>query len=128
MTLTPLLGAGPVVQLHVVAAAAALFTSAAVVFSQKGTARHVLAGRIAVVALIVTALSSFGITHGGHFSWIHGLSIVTLVTLAMGLRSIRNGSRRAHAANMIGAVSGLTVAGFFTLMPGRILHVVVFGT
>lgn len=127
MQLAPLLAASPAIQIHVFAAAVALGSSAAVFVMPKGTPHHVLYGRIAALALLATALSSFWITRNGQYSWIHILSLVTLTTVSFGLRGIRQGKRRTHAANMIGAVSGLAVAALFTMTPGRVLHAVFFG-
>ena len=56
-----------------------------------------------------TATSSFWIQQlrPGSFSWIHGLSAFTIVTLSLGLWNARRGRVRAHAGNMIGTYVGL---------------------
>lgn len=127
MTLAPLLAASPLVQLHTLAAALALGAGAAVLISAKGTPRHRLLGRIGALAMLVTALSSFGIPGDGRFSVIHLLSLGTLFSLGMGYRAIRARKIAAHAGFMRGAWLGLLMAGLFTLWPGRLMHQVVFG-
>lgn len=127
MTLAPLLNATTAVQIHVIAAAAALLSGAAVVFLTKGTGTHLALGRIAAAGLVVAALSSYWIRHWGGFSPIHLLSILTLVSVALGVFYRRRGDVANHKRWMMGAYLGLVGAGLFTLLPGRIMHLVVFG-
>lgn len=128
MSLSPLLAAPPAIQIHFLAAIAALLSGAAVVFLRKGTPRHRLLGRIAAAGMATAAITSYWIRPAsGGFSWIHLLSILTLVSLTIGLIARRRGDIRTHKRWMIGAYSGLVVAGLFTLLPGRIMHAVVFG-
>jgi uncharacterized membrane protein len=56
-----------------------------------------------------TAFSSFWIQdlRPGSYSWIHGLSAFTIVTLSLGLWNARRGRMRAHAGSMIGTYMGL---------------------
>jgi uncharacterized membrane protein len=57
-----------------------------------------------------------------HFTWIHLFTVVTLVSLPLGIYRIRRGNVRGHAAAMKGLfIGGLVIAGIFTLIPGRIL-------
>ncbi|MDP9391094.1 MAG: hypothetical protein M3P89_06865 [Actinomycetota bacterium] len=52
----------------------------------RGDRAHRLVGRVWVVAMYWTVLSSFFIKQldPGHFSWIHGLSAFTFLTLTLG--------------------------------------------
>ena len=127
MTLAPLLNASLAIQLHVIAAAAALLSGAAVVFLAKGTGAHRLWGGLAAAALLVTSLSSFWIQSLGTFSPIHLLSINTLVGVCLGIWYRRQGQIRKHRMWMTGCYLGLVGAGLFTLLPGRVMHAVVFG-
>lgn len=127
MTLAPLLNASPAVQIHTLAATAALVIGAAVLVLPKGTARHRMTGRIGAIALLITALTSFAIMRQGSLSIIHLLSVVTLVSLAVGYRAIRARRIASHAGWMRGAWFGLVGAAVFTLLPGRIMYQVVFG-
>ncbi len=129
MSFEPILTASPIIQIHLAAA----LVSAAVGVSQfalpKGGMRHRIIGWIGVVALIVVAVSSFWITGlmGAHWSPIHILSILTLASLVLAIIAIRAGNVRAHRSAMIGVFIGLTLAGLFTLAPGRVLNAALFG-
>ena len=77
------------------------------------------------------ALSSFGI-HGlrqvGPFSWIHLVSLFTLAMLVVAIAHARAGRIAAHRWTMVGLFLGaLVITGLFTLVPGRIMHRVLFG-
>jgi uncharacterized membrane protein len=129
MTLSPIMAASPIVQIHVAAAILALIFTMVQLVRIKAGDLHRLFGWGFVITMAVTALSSFWITglNHGRFSLIHLLSIVTLVSLPIAVIARRQGNIRRHKWNMIGLVAGLVGAGIFTLLPGRILHKVVFG-
>lgn len=117
-----------IIHLHLVAALAALGGIAIALLAEKGTPLHRLAGRIGVACLVVTAVSSFWITARGHFSWIHILSITTLVNLPFTIWAARAGRIRAHKRGMLANAGGLVVAGgFAAFAPGRYLHGLLFG-
>ncbi len=93
----------------------------------KGTSAHRAMGRIWVVLMLAAAISSFWIQRDG-FSWIHGLSIVTVVSVVAGLVYARQGNRWAHLGCMIGAFVGALGAGIGALLtPGRFLHALLLG-
>lgn len=131
MSIEPLLAAEPVVVFHAFAALAALLMGIVQLVGPKGTARHRIVGWSWVVLLMSVAASSFwiqGLRQFGPFSWIHGLSIFTLVMLPVAVVRARRHNIVAHKNTMIGIFLGaLVVAGLFTLLPGRIMHGVVFG-
>lgn len=131
MTLSPLVAAGPLVQAHVLAAMSALVLGAVQFALPKGTPRHRILGRAWVVLMAIVALGSFGIhdlRQIGPFSWIHGISLFTLAMLAIGVAHARAGRITAHRWTMNGLFAGaLVITGGFTLMPGRVMHAVVFG-
>jgi len=103
------------------AAASAVLLGAVVLFRRKGTGLHRLLGRLWVLGMGFTALSSFGI-YRDHFSWIHGLSVFTLVMLVAGVTAARRGHTRVHRGIMLGTYAwGLIVTGLFTLLPSRLL-------
>jgi uncharacterized membrane protein len=130
MTLEPLIAAGPVVETHAFAAILGLGLGALQFAMPKGTPGHRYLGRIWVGLLAFVALSSFGIhivRQIGPFSWIHGLSLLTLGTLAAGIALARMGRIEAHRWTMIGLFAGgLVITGLFTLMPGRVMYRVLF--
>ncbi|MCC6717243.1 MAG: DUF2306 domain-containing protein [Acetobacteraceae bacterium] len=131
MFLAPLLAAPAVIQAHAFAAMAAFLIGLVQFAAPKGTLPHRSLGWIWVLLMAGVALSSFwitGVAGAGHFSWIHALSVVTLVALVLAVRAARGGRIRAHQRAMtIIFLGALMLAGVFTLLPGRIMHRVLFG-
>jgi uncharacterized membrane protein len=129
MSLAPLLAAPSIVQAHTLAAILALAFALPQLARRKAGGAHRLLGWGFVIAMAVTAITSFwiaGLLHG-HYSPIHLLSVVTLVTLPLAIFARRQGNIRRHKRVMLGLVAGLVGAGLFTLLPGRILHHALFG-
>jgi uncharacterized membrane protein len=116
----------PVIVVHLVTAVAAIATGGAMLAMRKGTRMHRLVGRTWVGLMLTTALVSFGIRHGGHFSWIHLLSVLTLVGLASAVYAVMKGRIAVHRRAMVGVYSGLVIAGSFALLPGRRLGYLVW--
>lgn len=119
-----------VIGFHIGAALSALILGIVVLSSPKGTKRHKLLGRIWVVVMSVVAVGSFsirGLGEDGGMSWIHGLSIFTLIAMVYSIYMIRRGNRRAHFSAMIGCLIGVIVAGLFTLDTDRIIGGFFFG-
>jgi uncharacterized membrane protein len=129
VTLAPLLASPTTVIVHTFAATAALLLGAAVLFLRKGTTLHKALGRVWAVTMMLVAALSLEITglNPGHFSAIHILSVVTLVNIPYAIWMRRRGNIAAHAWAMSSNYLGLLIAGAFTLVPGRIMHAVVFG-
>lgn len=131
MSLAPLLEASPVIQIHAFAALAALSIGIVQFAAPKGTLPHRSVGWLWVLLMVVVAGSSFWIHEirtFGPFSLIHLLSILTLIVLpnlVMKARSHEVGMHRHLARNLF--IGALVIAGLFTLLPGRIMHEVVFG-
>jgi uncharacterized membrane protein len=75
----------------------------------KGDRPHRWVGRVWVGAMYWTILSSFTIQElrPGHFSWIHGLSVFTLVTLSIGLWAGMTRRIQTHRRFMTGSYFGL---------------------
>ncbi len=131
MSLAPLLNAAPAIPLHAFAAMAAFVLGVIQFAAPKGTLPHRTIGWIWVVLMLAVALSSFWIHQiklWGPWSPIHLLSIFTLVMLPLGVWFAHRHRVIDHRRVMIGIFSGaLVVAGLFTLVPGRIMHAVIFG-
>jgi uncharacterized membrane protein len=90
----------------------------------KGDTRHRLLGRVWVVLILWTAISSFWIRHinEGAFSWLHVLSVVTLVTVTLGVVSAVRGNVPAHRGNMVGSWLGACGAMVAAMaVPGRMI-------
>ena len=131
MSLAPLLQAAPAIPLHAFAARAALVLGLVQFAAPKGTLPHRTIGWIWVVLMAVVAASSFWIHQirlVGPFSPIHVLSIFTLVVLPLAVWRAHTHRVADHRRMMIFIFAGaLVVAGLFTLLPGRIMHHVIFG-
>lgn len=75
----------------------------------KGDAVHRAAGWVWVAGMTFVSTSSFAIRdlRDGRLSLLHVLSVVTLVSLALGIRAARRHDVRAHRRNMLGSYYGL---------------------
>lgn len=131
MSMTPLLDAAPVIQMHAFAAMGAFALGVVQIAAPKGTIPHRTIGWVWVGLMLTVALSSFwihDIRRAGLFSPIHLLSIFSLVMVPIAVLHARRHSVGAHRKMMIGIFTGaLVVAGFFTFLPGRIMYKVAFG-
>jgi uncharacterized membrane protein len=131
VSLAPLLNAAPATKLHAVAALAAFGLGAVQLAAPKGTLPHRTLGWIWVALMVTVAASSFWIHDlrvWGPGSPIHVLSIFTLATLPFAVVHARRHRVDRHRNAMLAIFTGaLLIAGVFTLLPGRIMHAVVFG-
>ena len=131
MSLAPLLQAPPAIQIHAAAAAAAFVLGLAQFALPKGTTRHRIAGWTWVTLMVIVSVTAFFIHElrlWGPWSPIHLLAIFTLVMLPVAVLHARRHRVVNHKFSMIGIFLGaLVIAGLFTLVPGRIMHAVVFG-
>jgi uncharacterized membrane protein len=111
----------PVIAGHALAAAAAVVLGAVILLRRKGTISHRASGWVWVTLMGTVAISSFWIFQQ-HYSWIHGLSVFTLVMLVLGVYRARTHRVQAHRFTMLGLFCGaLLIAGLFTLAPNRLL-------
>jgi uncharacterized membrane protein len=121
MSFAPLFAATPVVQIHAFAALAAFVLGAVQLLAPKGTIPHRAVGWTWVVLMALIAVSSFWIP-------IHLLSIFTLAMLPLAVLHARRHRVERHRKAMTSIFLGaMVIAGLFTLLPGRIMHDVVFG-
>lgn len=131
MSLGPLLSAPPPIPWHAFAALAALVIGGAQLALPKGTTRHRVMGYAWAALMLVIAISSFWIQQIrliGPFSPIHILSIIVLITVPLAVWHAHMHRVAKHRRVMISLyVFALIGAGVFTLLPGRIMHAVVFG-
>ncbi|MEM6740486.1 MAG: DUF2306 domain-containing protein [Pseudomonadota bacterium] len=129
--LAPLFAAGPVISGHALAAVAAILLGAVQFALPKGTPLHRGVGYSWVGILGFVAASSFFIHEYrlvGPFSPIHLLSVLTLWSLSRVILTARQGRIRRHR-RLTRELYGLALllTGLFTLLPGRIMHTVIFG-
>ena len=121
----------PPFPLHAFAAMAAFVLGLVQFAAPKGTLPHRTIGWIWVLLMAAVAASSFWIHQirlVGPWSPIHLLSIFTLVMLPLAVWRAHRHRVTDHRRIMIAIFAGaLVVAGLFTLLPGRIMHAVVFG-
>lgn len=116
------------ITIHLVTVLPALAIGAANLARKKGTSSHKFLGRIWVPLMLVASFTSFFIKSDGTFSWIHLLSIVTIVSVVLSYIAIRRGDTEAHRGYIIGAYIGTLIAGFFAAMlPGRFVYQFLFG-
>ena len=131
MSFAPLLDAAPAIPLHAFAAMTAFVLGVVQLAGPKGTLPHRTLGWIWAGLMMLVAASSFWIHQirlWGPWSPIHLLSIFTLTMLPFGVWMARRHRVVDHRRIMILIFSGaLVIAGLFTLLPGRIMHSVVFG-
>src|SRR5262249_29467636 len=132
MSLSPLLDAAPAIPVHAFAAMAAFALGLVQFAAPKGTLPHRTIGWIWVALMALVAVSSFWIHQlrlFGPFGPIHLLSIFVLVMLPIAVWRARTHQVTAHRRAMTSMFLGaLVIAGLFTLLPGRIMHMVVFGS
>ncbi|MEZ5994304.1 MAG: DUF2306 domain-containing protein [Hyphomonadaceae bacterium] len=121
---------GPQVQIHIIAALAALVIGCVILALPKGRGPHRVLGWAWVAAMGITAVSSLFITglSGNSYSLIHLLTGWTIIALPMGIVAIRNRRLEWHKRAMTGMfVGGLLVAGLLTFLPGRFMFQLFFG-
>jgi uncharacterized membrane protein len=131
MDVSALTGAPVTIQVHAYAALGAFALGVVQLAGVKGTTQHRVLGYTWAALMLIVAVSSFWI-HGmavwGPWGPIHLLSILSLVMLPLAIWHARRHAVRSHRYTMIGLFSGaLVIAGLFTLLPGRIMHKVLFG-
>ena len=128
-TLDPIWSASLAIQVHVVAAITCFLIGLVLLLAPKGFAFHKTFGWAWVIAMAVTALSSFFITGimGSSYSPIHALSAWTLIGLPFGIAAIKRRDVKQHRASMTGMfIGGMAIAGLFTFLPGRIMWNIFF--
>ena len=114
------------IPVHAIMAIIAVILGGIQLSMKKGGTIHKLLGRIWVGIMMFVAISSFFIHEiklWGAYSPIHLLSLWTIFILGVGIYYVRVGNIKRHKQTMITLYFfALIVAGFFTLMPGRIMH------
>lgn len=118
------------VQLHVAGVVAALLAGLTIFSLPKGTGLHRFFGWTFVIGMATAAITSVTMIFefGSGLSPLHIFTVITAVSLVLGLTNIRRGNVRAHAGNMVGLFfGGLLIAGAFAFLPGRTMWRMFFG-
>lgn len=106
-------GGGAFIAAHATGASLALVLGGYQLWrTPRGDVTHRMLGRVWVVAMYWTVLSSFFIKrlNPGHYSWIHLLSIWTFISLTTGIWAALRGRIDTHRGWMIGSYCGLVGA------------------
>ena len=119
------------IPLHAIMAMIAIILGGIQLSMKKGGAIHKFLGRIWVGLMLIVAITSFFIHKTkmwGDYSPIHLLSLWTIFSLGLGIYFVRVGNIKRHKQVMIGLYFfALILTGFFTLMPGRVMHQILIG-
>ncbi|MEG3123785.1 DUF2306 domain-containing protein [Sphingomonas sp. GB1N7] len=119
-----------IVWAHLLTIMIALVLTATMLLRRRGDRPHRVLGTIWVVAMLATALISFGVrqTNPGGFSFIHIISAWTVIQVPIIWWSARTHNIVRHRRSVRGMVIGaLLVAGFFTFPFHRLLGQWLFG-
>ena len=119
--------------LHLATVLPAFITGTIMFAFRKGTSLHRMAGRIYMILILLTGIvtlfmpAKVGPSIFGHFGFIHLFSFSVFYSVPAAYLAVRSGNIRLHRSIMIGLyVGGMLIAGSFALMPGRMLHGILF--
>ena len=115
--------------LHLATIVPAFLLGTFLLLRRKGTPTHKLLGRVYLLLMIVTGLTTLfmpaqvGPRFLGHFGFIHLFSLLALYSAPSAYLAARRGDIKSHRGSMIGLyVGGILIAGAFAFSPGRVLH------
>lgn len=127
----------PVLAVHITAATLAVITGPVALWARRGATQrprlHRAFGYAWVTLMIIAAGSAFFIRGGqlpnlAGFSPIHLLIPLTFGTLTLSFLRLARGDVRGHRKSMQGLyIGGCLVAGFFTLLPQRLIGSLLWG-
>ena len=119
------------IPLHAIAAMLAIVLGGVQLYMNKGSLTHKLLGYIWVGLMLIVSVSSFFIHEiklWNIYSPIHLLSAWTIFSLGLAIYYVRISNIKRHKQVMIMIYGfALVLTGFFTFMPGRVMHQIVFG-
>lgn len=124
----------PLIFFHLVTAVGALLLGIVMLSRRKGTGSHRLLGWAWVALMGSTALATvfirdYRLPNLFGYTPIHLLTITVAVLLPLAVLHARRGNVRGHRRTMTGLYIGACiVAGLFTLLPGRFLGSLLWGT
>ena len=115
---------------HLITVGGALALSPVMLLRRRGDRIHRVLGWLWVVLLMAAAIVSFDIRNiiRGHLSPIHAVSAFVIIETPMIVWFARRHDVRGHGIAVRSTIAGaLLIAGFFTLLPGRMLGGWLFG-
>ena len=116
------------IQLHLITVLPAILLGIANILMAKGATLHKRIGVAWITLILVTSLVSFTIRSEGAYSWIHILSIITILNVILGYIGIKHGNLKMHIGCISGAFVGSFIAGIFAaILPGRFIYEWIFG-
>jgi uncharacterized membrane protein len=115
--------ASPIIWLHLATVLTPLMLTPVQLLRRRGDGLHRMLGWVWAVLMFATAAVSFGIRgEDGSFSLIHIFSVITVITVPLMVFAARNHRVAAHRRAVLSIITGaLLIAGYFTLIPGRLL-------
>lgn len=120
----------PVIQVHLLAALAALALGAVLMAARKGRTFHRIAGWTWVSLVMVTAGATLFITelNHGRWSWLHLFTGWVLLITPLAVFWAKRHDIRRHRRTMMGLFyGGFAINLVFAMMPGRALWMMFFG-
>jgi uncharacterized membrane protein len=124
----------PLIFVHLTTALGALLLGVVILSRRKGTWSHRWMGWIWIALMGSTALTSafirdYRLPNLAGYTPIHGFTLYVAVMLPLAVWHIRRGNVVGHRKAMKGIfIGGCLVAGLFTLLPGRFLGSLLWGT
>lgn len=119
------------IPLHAIAAIVAIIIGAVQLCIKKGGFIHKILGHLWIGLMLLVSFSSFFIHKielWGRYSPIHLLSLWTIFSVGLAIYYARNGNIKRHKQVMTALYGfALILTGVFTLLPGRVMHQVIFG-
>ena len=131
MNINYLLNAAAPIPLHAIMALLSLILGTVQLMRPKFGVSHKVLGYGWIFVFGITLATSFfifSLKQIGPFSWIHLLSIMSTVALIQGWRMARQRRFSIHKSIMTQLFIGaLGINLWFTFLPGRVMHEVMFG-
>jgi uncharacterized membrane protein len=124
----------PLIFVHLTTALGALLLGIVILSRRKGTWSHRRMGWIWIALMGSTALTSafirdYRLPNLAGYTPIHGFTLYVAVMLPLAVWHVRRGNVVGHRKAMKGIfIGGCLVAGLFTLLPGRFLGSLLWGT
>jgi uncharacterized membrane protein len=116
-----------VTRIHVVAILTLVATGWGMIALPKGDRRHKTLGWIWVGSMGLMGLASLAVPHGDSWVAAYAGGSSALVLLAYGVFSVKRGNLRNHGRTMAMLMIALVLMTLLSLLPGRIMHDVIFG-